>query len=209
MYEYLKKAIVNGDLRVGEIYSEQMFADQLDISRTPVREAVLQLKHENMLEVYNNRGIMVKPLLFEDVQMIIQTRIAIEGYSIRYLTQRIQTPEAQAVLQKMEACLAHEADIQARGADVYEFMKSDVAFHGLGIAFMRNDYFSKTIDMLRSRLEKATVGSLKLKNRTAMTLAEHEQIIQHIRSGDAEAAYIAFEHHMDVTEEIMKHCRLD
>lgn len=196
-------------MRVGEIYSEQMFADQLDISRTPVREAVLQLKHENMLEVYNNRGIMVKPLLFEDVQMIIQTRIAIEGYSIRYLTQRIQTPEAQAVLQKMEACLAHEADIQARGADVYEFMKSDVAFHGLGIAFMRNDYFSKTIDMLRSRLEKATVGSLKLKNRTAMTLAEHEQIIQHIRSGDAEAAYIAFEHHMDVTEEIMKHCRLD
>jgi len=209
VYEYLKKAIVNGDLKVGEIYSEQMFADQLAISRTPVREAVLQLKHENMLEVYNNRGIMVKPLLFEDVQMIIQTRIAIEGYSIRYLTQRIQTPEAQAVLKKMEACLAHEADIQANGADVYEFMKSDVAFHGLGIAFMRNDYFSKTIDMLRSRLEKATVGSLKLKNRTAMTLAEHEQIIQHIQSGDAEAAYTAFEHHMDVTEEIMKHCRLD
>lgn len=209
MYEYLKKAIVNGDLKVGEIYSEQMFADQLDISRTPVREAVLQLKHENMLEVYNNRGIMVKPLLFEDVQMIIQTRIAIEGYSIRYLTQRIQTPEAQAVIQQMEACLVHEADIQAKGADVYEFMKSDVEFHGLGIAFMRNEYFSKTIDMLRSRLEKATVGSLKLKNRTAMTLAEHEQIIHHIRSGDAEAAYIAFEHHMDVTEKIMKHCRLD
>ena len=79
VYEYLKQAIINGDLKVGEIYSEQYFADKLSISRTPVREAILQLQHENMVEVKANRGIIVKPLLLDEIKKIIETRLAIEG----------------------------------------------------------------------------------------------------------------------------------
>lgn len=209
VYEYLKKAIINGELKTGEIYSEQMFADQLNVSRTPVREAVLQLKNEDMLEVYNNRGIMVKPLLLEDVQKIIQTRLAIEGYSIRYLAQRIETSEAQAVLQQMQSCLEQEQTIPGQAPNVYEFMKSDVGFHGLIVRFTQNEYFVKTMDMLHSRLEKATVSSLKIKDRTAATLEEHQEIIRQIQSGDGEKAYEAFEYHMNTTAEIMRHCQLN
>ena len=72
VYEYLKQAIINGDLKVGEIYSEQYFADKLSISRTPVREAILQLQHENMVEVKANRGIIVKPLLLDEIKKIIE-----------------------------------------------------------------------------------------------------------------------------------------
>lgn len=68
VYEYLKQAIINGDLKIGEIYSEQYFADKLSISRTPVREAILQLQHENMVEVKANRGIIVKPLLLDEIK---------------------------------------------------------------------------------------------------------------------------------------------
>ena len=209
VYEYLKKAIVNGELSTGEIYSEQMFADQLQVSRTPVREAVLQLKNENMLEVYNNRGIMVKPLSFFDAQKIIQTRVAIEGYSVRYLTQRVETDAAREILGKMQSCLDQERAVEAQASGVYDFMKADVQFHGLIIAFTDNEYFVKTIDMLRSRLEKATVSSLKSYNRTNAALMEHRDLLTKIQSGNVDAAYQSFEEHMKITEEIMKHCQLD
>ena len=91
VYEYLKQAIINGDLKVGEIYSEQYFADKLSISRTPVREAILQLQHENMVEVKANRGIIVKPLLLDEIKKIIETRLAIEGYSYYILAKNLTT----------------------------------------------------------------------------------------------------------------------
>ncbi len=186
-----------------------MFADQLQVSRTPVREAVLQLKNENMLEVYNNRGIMVKPLSFLDAQKIIQTRVAIEGYSVRYLTQRVETDAAREILEKMQLCLDQERAVESQDSGIYDFMKADVNFHGLIIAFTDNEYFVKTIDMLRSRLEKATVSSLKSYNRTNAALIEHRDLLTKIQSGNVDAAYQSFEKHMKITEEIMKHCQLD
>ena len=93
VYEYLKQAIINGDLKVGEIYSEQYFADKLSISRTPVREAILQLQHENMVEVKANRGIIVKPLLLDEIKKIIETRLAIEGYSSSILAKNLTTKD--------------------------------------------------------------------------------------------------------------------
>ena len=208
VYAYLKQAIVKGELKPGEIYSEQMFADRLSISRTPVREAVLQLKHENMLEIYNNRGIGVKPLLFDDARQIIQTRTAIEGYSIRYLAQRIADEEAQQVLQQLEECLEQEKAFTDQNCDIYEFMQSDVDFHGIIVRFAKNEYFIKTIDMMRARLEQATISSLQFKNRNAAALKEHWAILKCIRSGKADDAYAAFEQHMKITEDIMRKCNL-
>ena len=102
VYEYLKQAIINGDLKVGEIYSEQYFADKLSISRTPVREAILQLQHENMVEVKANRGIIVKPLLLDEIKKIIETRLAIEGYSSSILAKNLTTKEGKNLIYLLE-----------------------------------------------------------------------------------------------------------
>jgi GntR family transcriptional regulator, rspAB operon transcriptional repressor len=209
VYQYLKKAIINGDLKTGEIYSEQMFATQLNISRTPVREAVLQLRHENMVEIYNNRGIMVKPLLFEDVKKIIEARVAIEGYSVRHLTKNIDTPEAKEVVILLDTCLKLAAEAVNDQYCYYDFMQADIDFHGLIVDFTKNDYFISTIHMLRSRIEKATVGSLKQGERMKVAIKEHEELFEIIKSGDDYGAYLSFEKHMQNTIEVMKHCNLD
>ena len=209
VYQYLKKAIINGDLKTGEIYSEQMFATQLNISRTPVREAVLQLRHEDMLEIYNNRGIMVKPLLFEDVKKIIEARVAIEGYSVRHLTKNIHTPEAQEVVILLNTCLKLATKAVTDQYCYYDFMQADIDFHGLIVDFTKNEYFINTIQMLRSRIEKATVGSLKQGERMKIAIKEHEELFEIIKSGDDYGAYLSFEKHMQNTIEVMKHCNFD
>lgn len=209
VYHYLKKAIINGELKTGEIYSEQMFATRLNISRTPVREAVLQLSQENMLDVYNNRGIMVRPLLFDEIQKIIQARVAIEGYSVRYLTQNIHIEEAQEILISLDTCLILEKNALNKEQNFYDFMQADMDFHGLIVHFTENEYLINSIQMMRSRIEKATVNSLKQGNRMAVAMEEHRALLLHIKSGDENKAYQSFAHHMKNTEDIMKYCDLD
>ena len=202
VYEYLKSAIIKGDLQPGEIYSEQMFAERLNVSRTPVREAVLQLKHENMIEVFNNRGLSVKPILFEDIQQIIQARMAIEGFSVRYLAQQIDTAEGKETLKKLEACMGQEREFSSSEAH-YEFMKADISFHEVIVAFTKNPYFIRTSDMMHTRLEQVVVHSLASEDRHMAALQEHEDILEAIRSGDAVQAQKAFEAHMLITERIL------
>lgn len=209
VYQHLKKAIINGDLKTGEIYSEQMFATQLNISRTPVREAVLQLKQENMLEVYNNRGIMVKPLLFEEIKKIIQARTAIEGYGVRYLARHFDTPAAQEIFIGMDTSLQLEEAAMHKGEEFYDFMQADMDFHGLIVQFTENEYFINVIQMLRSRIEKATVNSLKQAGRMRVAIQEHGQLLALLKRGDEAAAGASFELHMKNTKEIMRHCDLD
>lgn len=205
----MKKAIINGELKTGEIYSEQMFATQLNISRTPVREAVLQLSQENMLDIYNNRGIMVRPLLFEEIQKIIQARVAIEGYSVRYLTRNIHMEQAQEILISLDTCLILEKNALNKEQNFYDFMQADMDFHGLIVHFTQNDYLINSIQMMRSRLEKATVNSLKQGNRMEIAIKEHSALLLHIKSGDEIKACESFEQHMKNTEDIMKYCDLD
>ena len=126
VYEYLKQAIINGDLKVGEIYSEQYFADKLSISRTPVREAILQLQHENMVEVKANRGIIVKPLLLDEIKKIIETRLAIEGYSSSILAKNLTTKEGKNLIYLLEDNLSKQQEILTSSDAYYKFMKLDL-----------------------------------------------------------------------------------
>ena len=125
VYEYLKQAIINGDLKVGEIYSEQYFADKLSISRTPVREAILQLQHENMVEVKANRGIIVKPLLLDEIKKIIETRLAIEGYSSSILAKNLTTKEGKNLIYLLEDNLSKQQEILTSSDAYYKYCNDE------------------------------------------------------------------------------------
>lgn len=203
VYEYLKEAIIKGELKPGEIYSEQQFADMLNISRTPVREAVLQLKSEDLVEIYNNRGLGVKAISLEDIQQILQARSAIEGYSVRYLAKRVETPEGKEALEALRICLEQAEGLVQDEADHYEYMKADIEFHGIIVRFTQNIYFIRMIDQMRTRMEQATVNSLTLKNRHIDALQEHKVIFSHLCKGDVEKAVEALQEHMRITERIL------
>ncbi|MDQ0203942.1 GntR family transcriptional regulator [Pectinatus haikarae] len=204
VYQYLKQAIVKGEINPGEIYSEQMFADQLEVSRTPVREAVLQLKHEGLVEIYNNRGISVKPISIDDINQILQARTAIEGYSVKYLTERITSAEGQKSLKQLLACLNETESLLEESTGHYKYMKADIEFHGIIVHFTKNMYFIKTVDQMRTRLEQVTVNSLTFKNRHRDALSEHKKIFEGICSGNAEKAENIFIEHMLITGNILK-----
>ena len=203
IYDHLKQAIITGEMRVDEIYSEQMIADKLNVSRTPVREAVLQLRFENLVDVFSGRGFSVRPIRFFDVQQIIQARTAIEGASLRTLIIGLDTAEGQEILKQMERCVKQE--MPASPVDnTYNFMQIDMEFHMLSVSFTGNEFFIQIMNMMRTRLEQAIVSSLKQKNRTIAAIDEHEKIFSAISRHDTDGAIRALVNHMDSTESILR-----
>lgn len=206
VYEYLKQSIINGELKVGEIYSEQYFADKLSISRTPVREAILQLKHENLVEIKANRGIVIKPLYLDEITKIIETRLAIEGYSSTILAKNSTDKRAIELITSLIENLQRQQSILQKDNAYYDFMKLDLEFHQKIIDFTENNYFTEIIKMLRTRLEIATLTSLHTEHRLIDAYLEHVALINAIKTGDASKAFKAFDFHMQKTLEIMRQC---
>ena len=202
VYQYLKTALIKGELHTGEIYSEQQVADQLNVSRTPVREAVLRLTHEGMLEVHANRGWMVRPVSEDDLREIVAARIAIEGYSIRWLT--VDAPESvrQKTIARMGTVQEKSRAYIAGDSMRYEFMKLDTEFHTLLVAATGNSYLIRIHEQMRTKLEQAIFTSLHHRRRHAEAWEEHAAILAGIERRDEAEAMRAFMVHMGATARV-------
>ncbi len=210
IYNNLKEAIMKGELNTGEIYSEQFFANKFEVSRTPVREAILHLKQENLLEIYPSRGVMVKSLCFEELQQIFQLRTAIEGYSAMILARNIYKDDAaQELLTELEQYLRLEETMNNGKERIYEFMRVDVEFHYGIINYTNNEYFITTIQTLRSRIEQVIFKSLQTDSRMSNAIKEHKDIFEYIRKGDEMGAFVSFQKHMQNTEDLLRNFQFD
>ena len=204
IYEHLKHAIIMGDMTPEEIYSEQMIADKLKVSRTPVREAVLQLRFENLVDVFSGRGFSVRPIHFFDVQQIIQARTAIESASLRALIIGLDTVEGQEILEQMEQCIKQDMPAMISDENNYTFMRADMEFHMLSVSFTGNEFFIQTMNMMRTRLEQASIQSLDRQQRPIAAISEHERIFSAVKRRDTDGAIRALVDHLNMTENILR-----
>ena len=204
IYEHLKQEIIMGDMRNGEIYSEQMIADKLNVSRTPVREAILQLRFENLVDVFSGRGFSIRPIHFFDVQQIIQARTAIEGASLRALIIGLDTAEGQEILAQMEKCVKQDMPSTLSDENNYNFMRTDMEFHMLSVSFTGNEFFIQIMNMMRTRLEQAMFSSLREQFRPIAAIDEHEKIFSAVRRRDTDDAIRSLVEHMNITENILR-----
>ena len=202
VYQYLKTALIKGELQAGEIYSEQQVADQLNVSRTPVREAVMQLMHEGMLEVRANRGWTVRPVSEDDLREIVAARIAIEGYSIRWLTKEAPESVRQKTLAGLGVVQEKSRPYIASDHMHYEFMKLDTQFHTLLVAATGNSYLIRIHEQMRTKLEQAIFTSLHHRRRHAEAWEEHAAILSALGRRDEADAMRAFMVHMQATSRV-------
>ena len=209
IYEHLKQAIIMGDMTPDEIYSEQMIADKLKVSRTPVREAVLQLRFENLVDVFSGRGFSVRPIHFFDVQQIIQARTAVESASLRALIIGLDSAEGQEILKQMEICVTQDMPATLSEENNYNFMRTDMEFHMLSVSFTGNEFFIQIMSMMRTRLEQAMFSSLKKQLRPIAAIDEHEKIFSSVKLRDTDGAIRALVEHMNATEIILREMMAD
>ncbi len=182
-YSYVKERLLNGRYASGTLLSENELARQLGISRTPVRQAFLQLEAEELLELYPRRGALVRPLSAADADDVLEARLLIETHCARRACGR-GVPLA-AILR--ESIAAQERALEAGGAG---FIAADRGFHRAIVAANGNTILTHQYDALRDRQQRMLAAVLVRDpaTRTAQYVEEHREIAAALERGDADAA---------------------
>jgi len=194
----IREQIVLGGFRQGEHLKEARIAEQLNVSRGPVREAFKILRAEGLLAEEPHRGTFVVSLTVKDVREIYVLRSAVEELAVR-LVCREQDPNSLARLRSLMGDLREAAS----SADAAAVARADVAFHE-GICAMSgnsrvHDVFLRYVPTLRGllRLDEKIIPSMD------EVVRQHQPIVDAIESGDEEqAAKLAREHCLEAAQRL-------
>lgn len=195
-YEYIKKRIVDGTMAFNKVYSETGLAQELGISRTPVRDAVHLLYQEGLVEIIPNKGFVLHKLNEQDVMETYEVRSAIEGYCVRKLALEKDEERKRAVLEALRRSVDLQQSFFENGRDIERFVDEDHNFHCLLVKNSGNDAFDDIFSVYMHWIKKLAASSLAKDGRMEQTLAEHRLILDAISSGDGLAAYDALLYHM-------------
>lgn len=196
--ETLRDAIRRGILEPGERLMEVQLADELGISRTPVREAIRKLEQEGYVIMMPRRGTYVSDVSVSDVKEIFEIRSALESLATGLAARRIE-PEELETLQN----LLIEIEGYIKKNDIDKIVETDIKFHGLLYQVSRNERLVAIISNLKEQLARFRTLSMSYPGRLQETLEEHSDMVEAIANGDVSAARDAAEHHMERAEKTL------
>jgi DNA-binding GntR family transcriptional regulator len=181
-YEFVKERLLDGRFAGGTLLSENALARQLRISRTPVRQAFLQLEAEDLLELYPRRGALVRPIAPSEADDVFEARLLIEEHCVR----RVCPRGAELARALHESIAEQERALRTGGA---RFAVADREFHREIVAANQNEILIREYDTLRDRLRRiAATAVARDPSVTAVFIAEHREIAAAIERGDSSAA---------------------
>lgn len=189
--EKLRSAIITGEMRPGQVYSAVALAQQLGVSATPVREAMLTLAQDGMVEVARNKGFRVIELTNGDLDQITYIRRLIEVPAIAEITAGPRHAEAAALRPGAEAIVA----AAARG-DLTEYLRADRELHLGLLRLLGNEILVQIVGDLRARARLYGLRGLMESGALAVSAAEHADLVDLVAEGNAEGARALMDHHI-------------
>ena len=194
--EELRARILDGRLRLGSALSENAVAAEMGLSKTPVREALLQLKMERLVEVQPKRGTYVFRIAADQVAMISELREVLEVAALARAMERNAGPLAAGL-----ARITGEMSEALRSDDSARYRALDGQFHQTIIDLCGNSYFTEAysqigfhIQALRSRLSKEA-------RLNRQSLKEHREMVRLIKGGEVTAVQELMRTHINQTRQ--------
>lgn len=178
-YHALLNAILRMELKPGDSISEASIAQQLEVSRTPVREAIKRLEQEGLISVVPRQGSIVSPLDHEEIADGCEIRAYIE---CRCLERGFRIGLSGADIERLRA-LEYRLKEAWKGKDLHLFIQADVEFHMGIVALGRSAWSTRLISLINMQLRRARYWTAD-RPRVESTLAEHKAIVEAIAAGD-------------------------
>lgn len=193
----LREAIVTGFLQPGTWLREDEVAQDLNVSRTPVREAFRRLADERLLVKTAHQGTMVASISFEDVLALYAVRVPLEGTVARFAAER----RTDALVRDLER-IHRQMSKAARRHDVKTMVDCNRQFHRALSDASGNLYLQRFMLQIEHAVRRLPSTTYSAPSRQETVLAEHEAIIRAINAGDPDAASEAAILHMSKAREI-------
>jgi len=197
-YQYLRGTVLSDPAVSGTFINEQVVATEVGISRTPVREALLMLAAEDLVQLVPHRGAFVAPLPGREIAELMQARGVIECWAAT-----TSLAEGEAPVEAMSGILEQQRAIVEQG-DAKAFIELDSRFHALLVAAGGNSVLGRLYENLRAKHVLLGVVALQRSaTRRQDVLAEHQAIVDGLAAGDPAAAEKAILSHLGTTGSIL------
>jgi DNA-binding GntR family transcriptional regulator len=194
--ERLREAIVSGDLGLGKQLSEAELARRLGISKTPVREALQQLRAEGLVRVVPQTGTFVFTMSALEVRQLCELRLTLERAALGFALERDRAGLAGAlgdVVAGMREAL--------RAGDVRRYLGLDTAYHAAFFAHCGNPMLRDAYDRLAGRIAALRTHLAQKPSHTERSMDEHVRMLEAARAGDAPALFALLDRHVERTRE--------
>ncbi|MCX4885139.1 MULTISPECIES: GntR family transcriptional regulator [unclassified Streptomyces] len=189
--DVLRAALVAGELRPGQVYSAPALASRLGVSATPVREAMLELVREGMVEIVPNKGFRVTAVSDGQLDEYTHVRSLIEIPTVVGLADTADPDDLRALRP-----IAMEIVTSAAKGDLIEYVEADLSFHLGLLALAGNDHLVAVVRDLRRRSRLYGLTALVEAGRLRASAEEHLELLDALLAQDTEAVREVMTRHL-------------
>ncbi|SHF13095.1 GntR family transcriptional regulator [Desulforamulus putei] len=198
VFETLREAILSGKLEPGERLMEIQLAEEMGVSRTPVREAIRKLELEGFVVMIPRKGAYVAGISLKDITDVFEVRAALEALAAGLAAERATEEEIE---QLQRSLLAYSE--QTNRQDINGIVETDTDFHDLLYKASRNERLQQIITHLREVIQRVRTVSLSQPGRSKDAVEEHRQIVDAIADRNVELSQTLAREHIYNAENSM------
>jgi len=192
----IERDIATGGIDPGSRLDEVSLCSRFGVSRTPVREALRQLVASGMLEMHPNRGCFVRKMDVTELIEMFEVMAELEAFCCRLAARRVSEQQLDQLQQLNEACVAAQ---QQGDPDGYYY--ANEKFHRYIYELSGNAFLAEQARQLSLKLRPYRRLQLRIRNRIAASSQEHAEILEALRSADAETSASRMKSHILVQGE--------
>ena len=188
-YQAVKQIIFNGDLASGERVVETQLAEQLQVSRTPIREAIGQLKREKLIVSKGHGGFTVATLSVQDAVQLYDCRIALEQLAVADACEQI-TPRQLKQLERYVLLAEKLAESESGHSDSSKLLEIDYQFHHLIAESSGNQWLLALLEQVFDKMTLLRVQTTKHNPEVLEIRLEHREVYEAIAVKDVDSSSI-------------------
>jgi len=203
-YDELKSRFFNNQYEPGTNLSERQLAEELGMSKTPVKAALERLEMEGFITVSPQSGIVVRELSDAEISDIYDIRIALEGFVLKSIAGKLSEGQIELWNQNLRALkeVAQSPEIRQRAVAL------DAEFHLLPCEYLGNTQIVYTMQQLSCKMQSVINRVFRLlPDRASQSLKEHQEIVEAVRLGQGQRASDLVEAHLRAGHQILREAR--
>lgn len=195
VYENLRKAIIEGKLKPNERIVEKEYAEKLNISRTPIREALRKLEIEGLVQYIPRKGVVVNTIEEEEIIETYEIRKALEGLAMRYVVKRISDEEIERLKELMDSM-----EESNRSGDFEGLLDICKEFNEVILNASRMPKVAGLINAMKEQLQRFKRITMSQSVRRSNAIQEHKEIFQAIVNRDSILAERLVIEHLEASQ---------
>lgn len=202
VYDKLKESLLNFNLQADRLYSEKELAEFFGVSRAPVREAIIRLNNEHLVEILPNRGMRVVELDERDIAECFELRHALESWVVRHLAEGL----SQENKHRLHKSLKRQAEV-VQANDRQRWVVENTQFHMELARCVGNQRIVRILGSTSEQIQRIGLALIPRLRPMKDAFADHQAIVKAIIAGDSLTAEQSVHGHLSRTAELFRRLR--